>query len=104
MADAAAIRRRSVRGEDGEQHRAVRARVHEAETRLDSMEAAIQRHETQLQFTEAPLRVVLRGFKCVAEIVRLLRSHDLRAAKTAFIPSFFDELKEQSGPEVHTLD
>ena len=36
-------------------------------------------------------------------IFRLLRSHDLRAAKTAFIPSFVDELKEQSGPEVTYL-
>ena len=103
MAEAPAIRRRRVRGEEGEQHRAVRARVDDAETRLDSIEAATQRHETRLQFTEVPLRVVLRGFKCVAEFFRLLRSHDLRAAKTAFIPSFFDELKEQSGPEVTRL-
>ena len=82
---------------------AVRARVDEAETRLDSLEAALQRHGTKFQFTEAPRRVVLRGFKGVAEFFRLLRSHDLRAAKTAFIPSFFDELKEQSGPEVTHL-
>ena len=34
MADAPAVRRRRVRGEDGEQHRAVRARVDDAETRL----------------------------------------------------------------------
>ena len=31
MADAPAVRRRRVRGEDGEQHRAVRARVDDAE-------------------------------------------------------------------------
>ena len=31
------------------------------------------------------------------------RSNDLRAAKSAFIPSFVDELKEQSGPEVAHL-
>ena len=103
MGEVQAVRRRSARGEGGEQHRAVRARVDEAETRLDSLEAALQRHETRLQFTEAPLRVVLRGFKCVAEFFRLLRSHDLRAAKMVFIPRFVDELKEQSGPEVAHL-
>ena len=103
MAEVPAARRRRARGEEGEQHRAVRARVDEAETRLDSLEAALQRHETRLQFSEAPFRVVLRGFKCVAEFLRLLRSHDLRAAKTAFIPSFVDELKEQSRPEVTHL-
>ena len=103
MADAPAVRRRRVRGEDGEQHRAVRARVDDAETRLDSLEAALQRHETRIQFVEAPFRLVLRGFRCVPEFLRLLRSNDLRAAKTAFIPSFVDELKEQSGPEVAHL-
>ena len=103
MADAPAVRRRRVRGEDGEQHRAVHARVDEAETRLDSLEAALQRHETRIQFVEAPFRLVLRGFRCVPEFLRLLRSNDLRAAKTAFIPSFVDELKEQSGPEVAHL-
>ena len=97
MAEAPAMRCRRVRGEEGEQHGAVQTRLDDAETRLDSIEAAIQRHETKLQFTETPLRVVLRGFKCVAEFFRLLRSRDLRAAKTAFIPSFFDELKERSG-------
>ena len=103
MADAPAVRRRRVRGEDGEQHRAVRARVDDAETRLDSLEAALQRHETRIQFVEAPFRLVLRGFWCVPEFLRLLRPNDLRAAKTAFIPSFVDELKEQSGPEVAHL-
>ena len=103
MADAPAVRRRRGRGEEGEQHRAVRARVDEAETRLDSLEAALQRHETRIQFVEVPFRLVLRGFRCVPEFLRLLRSNDLRAAKTAFIPSFVDELKEQSGPEVAHL-
>ena len=50
-----------------------------------------------------PFVWVLRGFQCVPEYLRLLRSNDLRAAKTAFIPSFVDELKEQSGPEVAHL-
>ena len=104
MAEAPAVRRRRGRGEDGEQHRAVRARVDDAETRLDSLDlAALQRHETRIQFVEAPFRLVLRGFQCVPEFLRLLRSNDLRAAKTAFIPSFVDELKEQSGPEVAHL-
>ena len=103
MAEAPVARRRRGRGEDGEQHRAVRARVDDAETRLDSLEAALQRHETRIQFVEAPCRLVLRGFRCVPEFLRLLRSNDLRAAKTAFIPSFVDELKEQSGPEVAHL-
>ena len=76
------------------------ARVEDAETRLDSLEVTLQRHETRLQFTEAPLRVVLRGLNCVAEFFRVLRSNDLRAAKTSFIPTFMDELKEKSGPEV----
>ena len=80
------MRRRRGRGEEGEQHRAVRARVDDAETRLDSLEAALQRHKTRIQFVEAPFRLVLRGFKCVPEFLRLLRSNDLRAAKTAFIP------------------
>ena len=103
MAEAPAVCRRRGRGEDGEQHRAVRARVDDAETRLDSLEATLQRHETRIQFVEAPFRLVLRGFRCVPEFLCLLRSNDLRAAKTAFIPSFVDELKEQSGPEVAHL-
>ena len=63
----------------------------------------MQRHETRLQFTEAPLRVVLRGFSCVSEFFRVFRSNDLRAAKTAFIPTFIDELKKRRGPEVTHL-
>ena len=49
------------------------------------------------------LRIVLRGFGCVSEFFRVLRSHDLRSAKTSFIPTFIDELKEKSGPEVTHL-
>ena len=109
MAEAPAVRRRrgarvgGEGGEEPEQGRRVRARVDDAETRLDTMEAQLLRHETRLQFTEAPLRVVLRGFSCVTEFLRTLRSHDLRAAKTAFIPTFIDELKDKCGPEVTHL-
>ena len=104
----AARRRRAARaggegGEEAEHGRRVRARVDDAETRLDTLEAQLQRHETRLQFTEAPLRVVLRGFSCVSEFFRVLRSNDLRSAKTSFIPTFIDELKEKSGPEVTHL-
>ena len=49
--------------------------------------------------TEAPFRVVLRGFSCVPEFFRVLRS----SAKTSFIPTFIDELKEKSGPQVSHL-
>ena len=109
MAEVPAVRRRrgaragGEGGEEAEHGRRVRARVDDAETRLDTMEAQLLRHETRLQFTEAPLRVVLRGFSCVTEFFRVLRSHDLRAAKTSFIPTFIDELKEKCGPEVTHL-
>ena len=109
MAEVPAVRRRrgaragGEGGEELEDGRRVRARVDDAETRLDTMEAQLLRHETRLQFTEAPLRVVLRGFSCVTEFLRTLRSHDLRAAKTAFIPTFIDELKDKCGPEVTHL-
>ena len=90
-------------GKEAERGRRVRARVDDTETRLDTLEAQLQRHERRLQFTEAPLRVVLRGFSCVTEFFRVLRSNDLRSAKTSFIPTFIDELKEKSGPEVTHL-
>ena len=55
----AARRRRASRaggegGEEAEHGRRVRARVDDAETRLDTLEAQLQRHETRLQFTEVP--------------------------------------------------
>ena len=47
--------------------------------------------------------MVLRGFRCVSEFFRVLRSNDLRSAKTSLIPTFIDELKEKNGPEVTHL-
>ena len=44
--------------------------------------------------------MVLRGFSCNSEFFRVPRSNDLKAAKTSFIPTFIDELKDKSGPEV----
>ena len=45
----------------------------------------------------------MRGFACVSDFCRVLRANDLRAAKTSFIPTFIDELKDKSGPEVPHL-
>ena len=104
MADAQAGRRRRVaNAEDGGRARSVRARMTEAEDRLDSVESTLGRHETRLQYVEAPLRVELHGFSCVREFLRVLRENDMRRAKTAFIPSLCDELREKCGPEVHHL-
>ena len=75
----------------------------EAETRLDTVESTLGRHETRLQYVEAPLRVVLRGFDAVQEFLRVLRANDMKSAKIAFIPSLCDELREKCGPEVHHL-
>ena len=92
MAEVPAVRRRrgaragGEGGEEPEHGRRVRARVDDAETRLDTMEAQLLRHETRLQFTEAPLRVVLRGFSCVTEFLRTLRSHDLACCKDRLHP------------------
>ena len=95
MADAPAGRRRRVaHADEGEQGRSVRARMTEAEGRLDSVESTLGRHETRLQYVEAPLRVVLRGFSCVQEFLRVLREDDMRRAKTAFIPSLRRTLRE----------
>ena len=104
MADAqVGRRRRAAQAEDGEQVRSVRARMTDAEGRLDTVETTLGRHETRLQFIEAPLRVVLRGFTSVGEFLRVLRENDMRRAKTAFIPSLCDELREKCGPEVQHL-
>ena len=104
MADAQAGRRRRVaQAEEGEHVRSARARMSDAEGRLDTVEMTLGRHETRLQFIEAPLRVVLRGFSSVGEFLRVLRENDMRRVKTAFIPSFCDELREKCGPEVQHL-
>ena len=105
MADAqvGGRRRRAAQAEEGDQVRSVRARMTDAEGRLDTVETTLGRHETRLQFIEAPLRVVLRGFTSVGEFLRVLRENDMRRAKTAFIPSLCDELREKCGPEVQHL-
>ena len=45
----------------------------------------------------------MRGFSSVGEFLRVLRENDMRRAKTAFIPSLCDELREKCGPEVQHL-
>ena len=75
----------------------------EAKGSLDSVESTLGRHETRLQYIEAPLRVVLCGFSSVREFLRVLRENDVRKAKIVFIPSFCDEFREKCGPEVHHL-
>ena len=94
---------RVAHADEGEQGRSVRARMTEAQGRLDSLESTLGRHETRLQYVEAPLRMVLRGLSSIREFLRVLREHDMRRAKTAFIPSLCDELREKCGPEVHHL-
>ena len=98
-----AARDGGVVGDEADPTRRVRARVDDAETRLDSLEAILQHHETRLPYTEAPLRVVLRGFSCISEFFWVLRSNDLRAVKASFFPTCIDELKEKSEPEVAHL-
>ena len=39
----------------------------------------------------------------MGEFLRVLRGNDVRRAKTAFIPSLCDELREKCGPEVTHL-
>ena len=54
MADAqAGRRRRAAQAEEGEHVRSVRARMTDAEGRLDTVETTLGRHETRLQFIEA---------------------------------------------------
>ena len=83
MADAqvGGRRRRAAQAEEGDQVRSVRARMTDAEGRLDTVETTLGRHETRLQFIEAPLRVVLRGFSSVGEFLRVLRENDMRPGK-----------------------
>ena len=99
----AGCRHHVTHAEDGDQGRSVRACNDDAETRLDSVESTLGRHEARFLFVEAPLRVVLRGYTSVQEFLRVLREHDMRRSKTAFIPSLCDELRDKCGPEVHRL-
>ena len=105
MAEAAAnqgdVRRR--RAERQEEVRNVRQRMDEAETHLDEVDSRLRGHETRIKCLEAPYRVVPRGFDSVRAFLTTLDAGDFKGAKTAFIPSFIQELREKTGPEVTEL-
>ena len=108
MADAqanqgAGRRRREERQERQEEVRNVRQRMDEAETRLDEVDTRLRGYETRLKCLEAPYRVVLRGFESVRAFLTTLDAGDFKGAKTAFIPSFIQEIRDKTGPEVNQL-
>ena len=87
-----------------EEARNVRQRVDEAETRLDEIDSHLRGHETRLKCLEAPCRIVLRGFSAVREFMGTFDGGDFKGAKkTACIPSFVQEFRGKSGPEVAQL-
>ena len=75
----------------------------EAETRLDEVDTRLRGYETRLKCLEAPYRVVLRGFESVRAFLSTLDAGDFKGAKTVFIPSFIQELRDRTGPEVNQL-
>ena len=83
--------------------RNVRQRLDDTETRLDGVDSRLRGHETRLKCLEAPYRIVLRGFTAVREFLAIFDGGDFKGAKTAFIPSFIQELRDKSGPEVTQL-
>ena len=105
MADAQVGRRRRVaQAEEGEHARSVRARMTDAEGRLDTVETTLGRHETRLQFIEAPLRVVLRGFSSVGEFLRVLRENDMRRAKNSLHPFSLRQTPREVWPGSSAFD
>ena len=99
MADAPApqgeARRR--RAERQEEARNVRQRMDEAEVRLDEVDSRLRGHETRLKCLEAPYRIVARGFDAVCAFLATLDAGDFKGARTAFIPSFIQELRDKTG-------
>ena len=83
--------------------RQTRQRLDDHETRLDGIEAQLRAHSTRLSYLEAPYKVVLRGWPCVADFFREIRTSESRVVKTAFIASFFTDLCEHCGPEAGAL-
>ena len=96
-------RRAEVRADRDQEARNVRQRLDETETRLDGVDSRLRGHETRLKCLEAPYRIVLRGFTAVREFLAIFDGGDFKGAKTAFIPSFIQELRDKSGPEVTQL-
>ena len=110
MADAPAVqgqgerrRRADIRADRDNEVRNVRQRLDETETRLDGVDSRLRGHETRLKCLEAPYRIVLRGFTAVREFMAIFDGGDFKGAKTAFIPSFVQELRDKTGPEVAQL-
>ena len=110
MADAPAAqgqgerrRRADIRADRDNEVRNVRQRPDETETRLDGVDSRLRGHETRLKCLEAPDRIVLRGFTAVREFMAIFDGGDFKGAKTAFIPSFVQELRDKTGPEVAQL-
>ena len=110
MADAPAAqnqgdrrRRAEVRADRENEARNVRQRLDDTETRLDEVDSRLRGHETRLKCLEAPYRIVLRGFTSVREFMAIFDGGDFKGAKTAFIPSFVQELRDKTGPEVTQL-
>ena len=69
------------------------------EARITAAEQRLVNHETRIQYQEAPLRWVLRGFECVQEFFRTLHNGFV-PAKKAFLNQFVTELRNNCPPDV----
>ena len=83
--------------------RQTRQKLDDQEARLDGIEAQLRAHSTRLSYLEAPYKVVLRGWPCVVDFCREIRTSEYRAVKTVFIASYFTDLREHCGPEAGAL-
>ena len=99
MAEQPPRRRQAVREERAEEIRNVRARLEGQEARITAAEQRLVNHETRIQYQEAPLRWVLRGFECVQEFFRTL-PNGFMPAKKAFVNQFVTELRNNCPPDV----
>ena len=89
-------RRAAVRQERDEEVRAVRQRLDTGEERVDDLEFRYRQHEVRIQYIEAPLRWVLRNFRCV-KLFWETQQNNFAVAKSGFLAGFVQELREHTG-------
>ena len=89
-------RRAAVRQERDEEMRAVRQRLDTGEERVDDLEFRCRQHEVRIQYIEAPLRWVLRNFRCV-KLFWETQQNNFAVAKGGFLAGFVQELREHAG-------
>ena len=75
--------RRAARAAQEDEGRRVRQCIDDVETRLDTMDSRLAQHEMRLNFLESHIKVVIRGFEAVPEVLRA-KDEDFRMAKSAF--------------------